>query len=553
VSRRTRHGAAWALVAFVATLVLAPSALASPARIAWFYKPPVDGSSAAEVVAGATGQLILTKRDEAFRDQLRSAGYGAPILQYIEAAYVHGPSGVLKPGDPCDASFAPWGNNVAWDQGDFCRYVHPNEDWFVHNGRGERLVNGYYTGGHGTFYAMNPASAGWRAFYASRVRQALFGDATTGPLGYDGIFLDDVWMTRHQLLNRVHNADGAVREFSSDADLRTAVVGLIQTVREAAAGRPVHANTDGNDFYGAYLDGTMREDFAASWNGAYMDAQTVSALWVTAERASADGKSLLLVGQGARDDLDRMRFAFGAYLMVAGPGISFRYTGNSAGYRELWRYPEYAVDLGAPVEPRALVAGSTWRRQFSNGIALVNLSASSPQIVDLGAWYLAADGTILSSLTLPPQTGAVLTRSLAETPPSDATPLTNTTAPEISGLAVEGSTLEATSGSWSMVPTKLEYGWLRCNAAGGSCTAIARATKSSYRVRSADVGKTLRASVTATAVDARASADSAPTLVVTAKRKKVVRTTSAVAAKKRAATMRKAAATRAKARRPARR
>ena len=509
-----RRLAAVILPLALALLVLPSLAAASPARVAWFYKPPTDGSTPAAVASATTGQMILTKRDETFRNQLRASGYAGSILQYVEAAYAHGPVGASSAGQPCDAGFAPWGNNVAWDQGDFCRYLHANESWFLHNGRGERLINGYYTGSHGVFYAMNPASAGWRQFYAARVRQALFGDATTPALGYDGLFLDDVWMTRHQLLNRVSNADGVVREFGSDSDFRSAVAELLATVRSAAAGRPVYANTDGNDFYLPYLDGTMREDFAASWNGAYMSADGVESMWASADRATAAGKGLVLVGQGAREDRERMRFAYAAYLMVAGPAVSFRYTRDSAAYRELWTFPEYGVDIGSPSGPRSLVAGSTWQRQFASGVAVVNLSATASQTVDLGGVHVAADGTLHSLLVLPPRTGAVL----RGTKTAPAPEIANVAPPVVSGSAVRGGLLSTTNGSWSVAPTSIAYAWLRCTSAGASCKLIAKATRATYSPVRGDVGSTIRARVTAGAAGVSASAVSTAVAVVGSKR-----------------------------------
>jgi hypothetical protein len=509
-----RRLAAVVLPLALALLVLPSLAAASPARVAWFYKPPTDGSTPAAVASATTGQMILTKRDETFRDQVRASGYAGSILQYVEAAYAHGPIGASSAGQPCDAGFVPWGNNVAWDQGDFCRYLHANESWFLHNGKGERLINGYYTGSHGVFYAMNPASAGWRQFYAGRVRQALFGDATTPALGYDGLFLDDVWMTRHQLLNRVSNADGVVREFGSDSDFRTAVAELLATVRSAAAGRPVYANTDGNDFYLPYLDGTMREDFAASWNGAYMSADGIESTWASADRATAAGKGLVLVGQGAREDRERMRFAYAAYLMVAGPAVSFRYTRDSAAYRELWKFPEYGVDIGSPSGARSLVAGSTWRRQFASGVAVVNLSATASQAVDLGGLHVAADGTLHSLLVLPPKTGAVLRRT--ETAP--APQIANVAPPVVTGAAVRGGLLSTTNGSWSVAPTSIAYAWLRCTSAGSSCNLIGKATGPTYSPVRGDVGSTIRARVSAGAAGASASAISAAVAVVGSKR-----------------------------------
>lgn len=83
--------------------------------------------------------------------------------------------------------------------------------------------------------------------------------------------------------------------------------------------------------------------------------------------------------------------------------------------------------------------------------------------------------------------------TIADTAPS------NTTAPAISGSAQEGSTLTASSGSWSgTTPITFTYAWERCDSGGSSCSAISSATSQTYTVASADVGHTLRVSVTAT-------------------------------------------------------
>src|SRR6058998_2809671 len=63
--------------------------------------------------------------------------------------------------------------------------------------------------------------------------------------------------------------------------------------------------------------------------------------------------------------------------------------------------------------------------------------------------------------------------------------------PTISGQAVVGSTLTATSGSWSGTGTlKYAYQWRRCNTSGTGCSNIGGADSSTYQVRPADLGHT---------------------------------------------------------------
>ena len=82
------------------------------------------------------------------------------------------------------------------------------------------------------------------------------------------------------------------------------------------------------------------------------------------------------------------------------------------------------------------------------------------------------------------------------TPPPAAP--SNSTAPAISGQAVQGQTLSTTNGSWTNSPTSYAYQWQDCDSSGANCASISGATSSSYTLVSGDVGHTSRAVVTAT-------------------------------------------------------
>ena len=93
----------------------------------------------------------------------------------------------------------------------------------------------------------------------------------------------------------------------------------------------------------------------------------------------------------------------------------------------------------------------------------------------------------------------------------------NTATPTISGTPQEGSTLTASNGTWSGSPTGYAYAWGRCDQNGDACAAIAGANAATYQAQSADVGHTIRVTVTATNADGSTSATSAPTAVVSSK------------------------------------
>ena len=89
------------------------------------------------------------------------------------------------------------------------------------------------------------------------------------------------------------------------------------------------------------------------------------------------------------------------------------------------------------------------------------------------------------------------------------------TPPTISGTAESGQTLTAVPGAWSGAASTFSYQWERCDGTGTNCADLPGAVAAAYAVQDADVGSTLRVKVTATNAFGEASAESAPTAIVT--------------------------------------
>ncbi|MES1246147.1 MAG: hypothetical protein ABUS54_00560 [Actinomycetota bacterium] len=78
-----------------------------------------------------------------------------------------------------------------------------------------------------------------------------------------------------------------------------------------------------------------------------------------------------------------------------------------------------------------------------------------------------------------------------------AAKLAPTAQPAVTGTTTVGQVLTVSNGSWSSAPKGYTYAWLRCNANGRICIAIASATGTTYVPTADDVGHTLVARVTA--------------------------------------------------------
>lgn len=102
-------------------------------------------------------------------------------------------------------------------------------------------------------------------------------------------------------------------------------------------------------------------------------------------------------------------------------------------------------------------------------------------------------------------------------PPPTITSPSVTSPPTITGTSQQGQTLTASTGSWNgTLPMTYSYQWQRCDSAGASCASVAGAIAGSYLLASADVGATIRVSLTATNAAGSATASSSATNAVSA-------------------------------------
>lgn len=126
-------------------------------------------------------------------------------------------------------------------------------------------------------------------------------------------------------------------------------------------------------------------------------------------------------------------------------------------------------------------------------------------------------GTYTVKLTVTDAEGGTnsTTHSVTVTKPgTGGNPPVNTGLPQISGDAIAGETLTASTGTWTGDPTSFAYDWLICDSNGDNCFG-AGSTGSSIVPDAVDSGDTFRVVVIATNASGSTPATSAPTQVVT--------------------------------------
>jgi hypothetical protein len=334
----------------------APSPTARPnttIRLAWFYKPPKEDGQL-DLLAQNFDFFILTYKDEGERDQLKAGGVTTPFTQYLLFLVIN---------DPGDCQENPPGNQVAYKAGDFCQISQDHPDWFLLDQNGNRIR------GSNDYYYMDPGNEGYRQFWLERAREM------QETYGWDNLFLDNVEASRAKLVDDGENP----AKYPNDKSFQEAVYGFLAYIRQdyfQPAGKQMYGNIVSVDDdavrerYIQQLDGVMIESFATDWSDGYREHDDWEDQLKLAEWVLSQKKTLILVSQGDESDLDRQRFAFASYLLVADGNAVFRYA-SSDSYREVWLYDDYKLDLGKPLGKRYQKQGD-WHRDFTNGTVTVN-------------------------------------------------------------------------------------------------------------------------------------------------------------------------------------
>lgn len=172
--------------------------------------------------------------------------------------------------------------------------------------------------------------------------------------------------------------------------------------------------------YQNLVDGGVLEGMiGASWSiENWAGWQAMMTQYSRVMQAVNSPKLVIFNQQGSPTDYQSFRYGFASCLMN---DAYYDFTDASAGYHGVVWFDEYNANLGQPTSspPTAAWQKGVWRRDFANGIALVNPKGNGTQTVQLGGTFVKIkggqdpsvnNGQTVTSVTLQDRDGIILLR-----------------------------------------------------------------------------------------------------------------------------------------------
>lgn len=261
----------------------------------------------------------------------------------------------------------------------------------------------------------------WSEYLANFVATDILGSGL-----WDGVFFDNTWnsLTEKVGNNLDINGDGTAETRETiEASYRQGMNNFFTRVRELDGGKHLLVGIDGETFTG--LNGMMYENFpyARGWSRMMSDYIAFPGRSISAPSFSVLNANT--ANAGGVDDYQRLRFGLASALL--GNGF-YSFDVGDRDHGQTWWYDEYDFNLGESTAGPSLARSNNsnfnqrgiWRRDFKNGLVLLN-SGTGSESIDLNAEYEKLkgtqdpgtnDGIIVSSVTLPSYDGLILLRPL---------------------------------------------------------------------------------------------------------------------------------------------
>ena len=292
-----------------------------------------------------------------------------------------------------------------------------SDSWYLRRGNGDKIS--FWPG----TTMLNPTdlcplSGGqrWNQYLAGFVNREVL---STGL--WDGVFYDNAWgdLTWFTGNNVDLNFDGQI-DFDINKHWNTGMTDLFNLTRDFFSSNYIIVGNAMTREYANNLNGMMYENFQ---NHIWRDVMYA----IKTEMAGNIKPRIIIINANAnntgnRQDYRTMRYGLGSALIG---GAYYSFDDGDKSHSQTWWYDEYNVKLGQPLseaqsmDGRNQIKEDVWRRDYQNGLALVN-STDNSQTINLGDDYEKIigqqdrdvnNGEITESVTLPARDGLIMLKT----------------------------------------------------------------------------------------------------------------------------------------------
>jgi hypothetical protein len=291
--------------------------------------------------------------------------------------------------------------------------INQHPDWILKDGAGNRLYIPFDCNGTTcTQYAADIGNPAWQQFYINNVKSQM-------SKGYKGVFVDDVDMD----LN-TSNGTGAILApidprtgtTMTDTAWKSYFATFMENLRNQVPNNEIVHNSvwfagGGNhDATNPYIVRQIKAanviDLEHGINDSGLTGGTgiwsIYAIFRYVDNIHSYGNHVIF--QSYATDLNSIEYNLSGYLLV---NDGNDYIASDGGNLPSNWWPGYDINLGAASGARYMWNG-VWRRDFANGIVLLNEPGASTKSLNLGATYRTALGVSTSTINLNASQGAVL-------------------------------------------------------------------------------------------------------------------------------------------------
>jgi hypothetical protein len=286
----------------------------------------------------------------------------------------------------------------------YCWTLQNHPDWFTTDPQGRRIEWTTWRGN----WQMDVGSPGYQDQWAANVGAEMKAE------GWDGVVIDDANVDeRPQLGGQVMSEyptqpsyQAATRSFLANVGPKLTKAGFLVIPNIQAD--PVLADAKLWADWTQFTSGGTRE-YWMKW-GSGSDGQYGDGGWAdlmnVMETVEREGKIFLTTTTAPATDVRSMRWGRASFLIGWNGGPSaFSFDPNAP--IDPWS-ADWTTDVGVPAGPKQALADGVYRRDYTQGTAIVNTSGQAARSVDLGRSYVTPEGLPVTQVTLQPLTGLVL-------------------------------------------------------------------------------------------------------------------------------------------------